>query len=318
VLEKLEVGPQQPFNPVSAKNTTRWSFTGELPKHGFMGSIDLKLYKASTPGKRAPSDDVLWEGTKWLGHLVEPTDEAGDEPTVKRVPSLKTTPYVATIIDLYPAGAVGAKHGHPAWTETTAASVTKTLQTWLGAIAPLADPTYRAAVEWSTGVPARKFGNNELFIYIVPSTSSKLNASAKLQPLIKTVTDAGGCALTFLTTVAPVAKPPVPQTLSTVLCELWPDKINQGKNPETLASELCALIFHEWMHFKLDVHVDVSVIDIHARGNRSLGAANPAATGIGRNDTASVLYGGPTDADVRDMAQALEARGYLFHGLKMA
>jgi len=46
----------------------------------------------------------------------------------------------------------------------------------------------------------------------------------------------------------------------TVICEVWPDRISQGFGENNVGALLVNLIYHEWMHVKMDCDIEEEVV----------------------------------------------------------
>jgi hypothetical protein len=210
------------------------------------------------------------------------------------------------VIDLLPTGD-RTKNVHVCWFENDNISISKDatskLQDWMTKVTAAASPARKmGTVQWVTSFPSGIKGD-ELYVYLAGSldSSGKGGKSATA-----TGSKFGGAA----TNAIRAGKGGQTQLQSAgVLCEIWPSTIDSGASPNKLALRVAQLIFHEWMHFKIDIDANAGDVVHKMKGGlgevpiRDPSSENPPVDPGSPAD--------PTDSDVSAVAGGL-SKSYKF------
>jgi hypothetical protein len=148
--------------------------------------------------------------------------------------------FTCWVIDTLPDAAA---HGHAGWQDTPDISmkdrILDELNPWMEkAVAYLSWNVAKPIVRWETALPA-DVADHALVVYLCSHGNSRHDKKV-LQK-------------------ARAAKPPsnggtVWRGADGMLCEVWPGTAPEKAGPAQLGQQLAKVIFHEWMHFKIDAH----------------------------------------------------------------
>lgn len=177
-----------------------------------------------------------------------------DDPkdiTTSVAPSKLGGTFHAYVVDKVPA----AKR-HASWVEPdpaeskagTSGEVTALLKDWLGQAAEKAVAGTKVEVHWTDSLPT-SIRPSELFVYVTPAATSKFGKA-----LVDGQLKSGHSGGTQLRSGA-------------MLCEVWPDGVPKKAGQGGLVTLLAKLIFHEWLHFKLDADLPADQEVVHNLGN---------------------------------------------------
>jgi len=201
-----------------------------------------------------PKEKILKSEEFDGGHPVRPTADhvTPDNLCVSPRDSNRRV-YNAYIVDRTPPG----NHGHQAWNqdpdevisgvrfmleglEYRGNSPTRRIKSehyMLDVVNLATPPINRFRLHWTNTFPTSIIEPHELMVWVCLSTNSWHNRADLRKAL-----NAGADGATVYRSRD-----------KTILCEVWPDRIRPGLIPRTFGWVLGKIIFHEWMHVKIDV-----------------------------------------------------------------
>lgn len=211
----------------------------------------------------------------------------GDDamPTADPPPDTSIDAVSCYIVDL-----LTGDHGHPSWYDKpgsgsdTKEEVQKNLQAWMTKVAEKQKTGATATVSWGAAPSSASTTDTpDLYVNITSTDASKFGATFAKQQAKSGVNGA---------TQIKNGK---------VLCEVWPGTIDHGAGIPKLITRLSQLIFHEWMHFKLDIDPGAGDV-VHQMG------------GLGKVPIDENSPGEPSDGDITSVAENLGKKKYKFGG----
>lgn len=163
------------------------------------------------------------------------------------------------VFDAYVVDLQAAAERHRSWvvdaetpTNDTAHEVSDRLEGWLTKVAGRARPGSTAKVHWVSALP-EGIRPDALYVYLCAPAKSRFGAQ-----MAEKQAATGHSGATMLRKHKTIG--------DAVLCEVWPRKVSDAVSPSGLVTILAKLIFHEWLHFKLDIDPGAEDI-VHNLGN---------------------------------------------------
>jgi hypothetical protein len=190
------------------------------------------------------------------GNPVQPTSSNPGASVVRLAANQQIEVFNAYIVDR----THREDHGHSSWSVNPASalemvrwvldgveSTPRKTEHWMMNVVNMADPPiHKFRLHWVDSFPSAAIKKHELMVWLCLFKDSWHSSEART---FARNANANGATVQ------------VGQT-NTVLCEVWPDTLPNSLSPSSLGVTLGRLIFHEWMHAKIDV--DDSSRDIHA------------------------------------------------------